>query len=95
MPGPGLPWDLMRPHSETGWRHRRAVGCTRNRATVLIGSWCSWKTREGPQLPDCQLLCPETGIQDVNPSIGKKTFFPYAGIYILDPSIGKEGLFQH
>ena len=40
-PGPGLPWDLVRPHTETGWRHRRAAGRTRNRATVPTGSWCN------------------------------------------------------
>lgn len=40
-PGPGLPWDLARPHTETGWRHRRAAERTRHRATVPTGSWCN------------------------------------------------------
>lgn len=58
FPRPGLPWDLVRPHSETDWRHRCAAGCTKNRTTVPTGSWCTWKTG-GPsdtQLPTSHFI---------------------------------------
>lgn len=80
---PDLPWDLVRPHTVTGWRHRHAAGCTRNKATVPTGSWCSWKTRDPShtQLPTLTSpLPPGTGTQEADPNAEGKGLLHHQGL---------------
>lgn len=83
---PDLPWDLVRPHTVTGWRHRHAAGCTRNKATVPTGSWCSWKTRDPShtQLPTLTSpLPPELGPKRQIPTQKGKVFCIIRGLGTL------------